>query len=131
MNRITINQTGFAEIDRQHAQLLACLTELKAFVGGKYEFAAVFTAVQTLIDYTKQHFAYEEDFLAKCAYPDLDQHIAEHQTLIDNVRHQWNQIELGDTDIAEDVVETIESWIVDHINVEDSEFAKFVQTAPK
>lgn len=125
--QIKLLETGLADIDDQHAQLLACLDELKAFVGGKYEFAATFTAVQTLLGYTEQHFTYEEDLLRRCDYPELEEHINEHARLITEVRHQWARIEQGDADIAREVVETIERWIVDHINSEDVEYAKFIQ----
>jgi len=123
---ISILKTGIPDIDRQHEQLLTCLGELKEFVGGKYEFAAAFTAVQALFDYTERHFAYEEGLLTRCCYPHLDEHISEHNSLIENVRRQWDRIELGYSDIAREVVETIERWIVEHINAEDIEYAKFV-----
>jgi len=123
---IVLLKTGISDIDRQHAQLLIYLRDLKEFVGGKYEFAAAFTAVNALLDYTQQHFAYEEGLLLRYGYPRLEEHIAEHMTLIENVRRQWDKIEQGYSDIALEVVETIERWIVEHINAEDIEYAKFL-----
>lgn len=121
-----IAKTGHAEIDRQHAQLVACLDELRGFVNGSYSFAAGFTAIQALIDYTETHFAYEEDLLRRWAYPALDEHIDQHRSLVAEVRSQWDRVEQEGADIAREVVETIERWVVEHINGADVAFAEFV-----
>jgi len=125
---ISILKTGHAEIDRQHAELLACLAGVKEFVGGHYAFSAGFTAIQTLINYTEDHFAYEEDLLRQWGYPELDIHIEHHQSLVAEVRRQWERIELEGADIAREVVETIERWITDHINIEDLKFSELVRS---
>lgn len=122
---IVISKTGIDEIDRQHAQLLTCMEDLMAFVGGRYEFAAVFTAVQVLLDYVQQHFTYEENLLRSWDYPDLDKHIAGHQAIEADVRHLWVQLESGDETVTEELVQTIRQWILKHINEEDIEYAKF------
>lgn len=122
---IVISKTGIDEIDRQHAQLLRCLDDLMEFVGGRYEFAAVFTAIQVLLEYVQQHFAYEENLLKSWDYPDLDKHIAGHQAIEADVRHLWVQLESGDETVTEKLVQTIRQWILKHINEEDIEYAKF------
>jgi hemerythrin len=121
-----ILQTGIAEIDRQHAQLVKCLDELSVFVGGNFEFSASLTALTTLIDYTRDHFAFEESVLASCHYPLLAEHIAEHNTITANAEALWLEVEAGN-EIGEQLVPTIRKWIVDHINAEDIQFANFIR----
>jgi hemerythrin len=123
---IVISKTGVAEIDRQHAQLVKCLDELSVFVGGNFEFSASLTALTTLMDYTREHFAYEEGVLADSGYPLLDEHKAEHQLITANAEALWKEIEVGN-EICEQLVLTIRKWIVDHINSEDVQFAKFIE----
>lgn len=126
---IVISKTGIAEIDRQHSQLVKCLDELSVFVGGNFEFSASLTALTTLIDYTNEHFTYEESVLADSGYPLLDEHKAEHQAITANAEALWNEIEAGN-EIGEQLVMTIRKWIVDHINAEDVLFAKIYSDAP-
>lgn len=126
---ISILKTGHAEIDRQHAELLVCLAGVKEFVGGHYAFSAGFTAIQALIAYTEDHFAFEEDLLRMWGYPDLDAHIEQQKSLVAEVRRQWKRVELEGADIAREVVETIERWITDHINIEDFKFSRGVRPA--
>ena len=124
-----ISKTGVAEIDRQHARLVKCLDELSVFVGGNFEFSASLTALTTLIDYTREHFAFEEGLLAECNFPLLDEHIAELQTITANAEALWKTVEAGN-EIGEQLVLTIRRWIVDHINAEDIQFAKFINANP-
>uniref|UniRef100_Q47FH3 Hemerythrin HHE cation binding region n=1 Tax=Dechloromonas aromatica (strain RCB) TaxID=159087 RepID=Q47FH3_DECAR len=126
---ISILKTGHAEIDRQHAELLICLAGVKEFVGGQYAFSAGFTAIQALIGYTEDHFAFEEGLLRQWDYPDLDAHVEQHKSLVAEVRRQWGRVEQEGADIAREVVETIEGWITDHINVEDRKFSGVVRSA--
>jgi len=126
---IVVSLTGVAEIDAQHAQLVKCLDDLMEFVGGIFEFSAVFTAIQALLDYTQQHFAYEEQLMSDWGYPLLNQHIDEHGAIESDVRALWAKVEAGDEVLAEQLVLTIRTWIVDHINAEDIEFAKFRETS--
>lgn len=123
--QLTIKPTGIREIDDQHAQLMKCLADLNAFVGGSYEFAAVFTTTRALIDYVRLHFAYEEKLLRSWNYPGIDEHIAEHRTLEADVQNLWAQVESGDETLGGGLVTTIQNWIVNHINGEDIQYAKF------
>ncbi len=124
-----ILKTGIAEIDRQHTQLIKCLDELSVFVGGNFEFSASLTALTTLIDYTRDHFAFEESVLASCNFPLLDEHIAEHKTITAHAEALWQEVEAGN-EIGEQLVPTIRKWIVDHINAEDIQFANFIRENP-
>lgn len=124
---LVVLETGITEIDRQHGQLVKCLDDLNGFIGGHYELAAVFTAVQALLDYVQNHFAYEEDLLASWDYPYLDKHIAEHRAIEADVGHLWVQLESGVEDVTETLVATIRRWVIEHINQEDIEFGLWRQ----
>jgi hemerythrin len=130
-DNILLLRTGIAEIDVQHAGLVKCLDDLVSFIGGPYEFSAGFTAIQELLEYVKKHFAFEEELLAAHDYPLLDEHIAEHQAIASEVQKCWAGFEQGFDDISQQLVVTIRKWILDHINAEDIEYAKFLGTSPK
>lgn len=122
---IPLSKTGIDEIDRQHTQLIKCLDDLLKFVDTDYSYSASLTAIVALMNYTKEHFAYEEKLLAECAYPLLDKHIDEHKVISDDVMQYWSQIEAG-AEIGKELVHAIRHWIIDHINAEDMEFADYL-----
>lgn len=123
---LAIRKLGHPELDQQHAQLLLCLENLREFVDGSYSFSAGFSGIQTLLAYTEEHFAYEENLLRQWGYPKLDEHIVQHESLINEVRQQWERVEREGEDIAREIIETIESWIVAHINGSDFEFKAII-----
>lgn len=123
--QVVVPLTGIEEIDQQHTQLVKCLDDLQDYIGGPYGFAAAFTALNTLLDYTRFHFAFEEQLLGQWNYPHLDNHIAEHKAIADDVAALWDGIEAG-REIDEKMVQTIRGWILDHIKAEDLQYANFL-----
>ena len=103
------------------------LDDLQQFSGGTYGFAAAFTVLNTLMEYVRSHFEFEEQFLANCNYPHLEEHKAEHQILAADVTRLWAEIEAGHN-VEAKLVAMIRGWILDHINAEDIQYAKFFGT---
>lgn len=121
---IAISLMGIDQIDRQHAQLIKSLDDLLGYVDGSYGFAATLTALSTLLEYTRQHFADEEALLADWGYPWLREHTAEHAAIAADVEQAWKDLESG-RDLDERIVATLRKLIVDHINAEDIQYADF------
>ena len=121
---IVLALTGHREIDEQHARLVQCLDELQEHVGGRYDFAASLNALTVLFDYTREHFAFEEELLARWQYPRLSEHVAEHQAIIADLVAIWKDAESGH-EVGERLLSTIRQWVIDHINGEDAQFAEY------
>lgn len=121
-------KTGIAEIDRQHGQLREYLDEFLVFANGAFEFSAMFTALQRLLEYTDWHFAYEEQLLSSWGYPQHECHSTEHRALTDKVRELWRRFEAGEALEADVVIKMITEWIIGHINEEDAEYAEFARS---
>src|SRR6476661_9169262 len=76
---------GVPEIDAQHKKLIELINELfKAMRvgGGDHIMAKLF---DSLLKYTQQHFAFEENLMRKGRYSGLEAHIEEHRKLISQV----------------------------------------------
>jgi len=125
---VQLTRTGIQEIDEQHAQLVACLDELRESVGGTGAATAAQKALDTLFDYTRRHFAFEEELLAQLQYPYLADHIAGHQTLIADLAKLGNEVASG-KEIGEQLVLTLRVWILNHINSEDMKYARYLVEA--
>ena len=120
---------GILEIDLQHKQLIACLDRLEHWIGKDNGFPAAIDAMQTLRAYTASHFSYEEAFLRGCGYPRLGQHIQEHRSICAELDRQ-SQLILTGSDVSLELVQLIRGWIIDHIGVEDLEYAAFFANKP-
>ena len=126
---VVVPLTGIEEIDQQHRQMVKNQDDLQDYLGSSYSFAAVFTALNTLMDYTRFHFTFEEQLLAQWNYPHLENHVAEHKLIADNVAALWDKIEAGQ-EIDDQMVHTIRGWILEHIKAEDLQYAGFLSGAP-
>lgn len=123
MQEIQLRPTGIQEIDRQHHQLVDALQAFLEAVQRGYRHGATFNALEAVFTYARTHFAYEEAFLAANNYPKLQQHIQEHQAIVAQLNRLQADVEKGD-DIVEQLAETIQSWILEHIHVEDMEYSR-------
>lgn len=111
---------GIAEIDSQHHQLFVLLAKLEENTGRRYTFEAARDALNQLTNYANVHFAIEESLMRMLGYPDLVPHIAEHrafrQKLTEFQRHML------DADIATQLHDFIDAWLVNHIDITDRRY---------
>src|SRR4051812_12864006 len=69
-----------ASMDTQHARIDFMIEELAGMLGfSAQEKTSLFHSV---VQYTKLHFADEEQFMKSCGYPEIHFHEAEHAQLI-------------------------------------------------
>jgi hemerythrin len=115
---------GIAEIDAQHRQLLTILARLEQNSGKGYSYEAAREALSQLTTYAGVHFAIEESLMRMHRYPDLAAHVGEHQRL----RRQLEafQQRLLDADIATQLHQFIQSWLVNHIDVTDRKYVPYL-----
>jgi hemerythrin len=87
-----------------------------------------------LKDYADEHFRDEEVFMAKHKYPALSEHKKLHKDFIEKLdwlKDQFNVSNVGTQEMADDVLEMTQDWLVDHITEEDTKYAKFIMAASK
>jgi hemerythrin-like metal-binding protein len=122
-------RTGIPDIDEQHARLVACLERLERFSRDGHDFAASLDAMSVALTYTKEHFADEEKLLKERNYPDLEEHIQKHEAITADMNSLWAEIESGE-DVGVRLIDKMKEWIVDHIDVDDARYARYLGTAP-
>jgi len=77
----------------------------------------------TFLDsYTKNHFADEERNFAQTHYPEETQHKALHKKLLDQVTELIGKFNAGEPLIAQDVINFLQDWLVNHIKGTDKKY---------
>lgn len=113
-------ETGDAEIDRQHRQLLTLANLLFDAVAEGRDDAILKQAFDALLLYTHQHFEDEERFFAAIGSTQLERHRDEHKQLADEVRDLWMEDAVGFVDGMGRSLETwVELRLVPHMMEED------------
>ncbi|MDO4248108.1 MAG: bacteriohemerythrin [Neisseria sp.] len=118
-------ELGIEEIDRQHQQLVECINDLHE-AHHNHNREAVGSALDALIQYTVEHFAYEEEILRQSDYPLLTAHARVHQHFVDKVNTFKGRFNNGD-DIGQELLDLMEGWLFMHIRRNDHGYAEHVK----
>lgn len=115
---------GIASIDKEHQKLVGLLNEFYDAVQsgkGKESLAGVLAA---LIDYTKMHFANEEQLFAKTAYPDAVAHKKAHDDLIRQVLAIQEKYSKGaNATLPSETLNFLKNWLLTHIQGTDKKYS--------
>ncbi len=86
-------------------------------------------SVAFLRDYASRHFQAEEGFMAKHAYPHLDQHKKLHTEFLEVLDSLVDELELfgPSQHLADRALEISQDWLINHIIEEDSRYAHYIQ----
>jgi hemerythrin-like metal-binding protein len=72
-----------------------------------------------LIQYTHQHFGREERFWKSRGYSEWSEHKDEHQEMIRQIGIYTGCFALGDGMLAENVMEFLRDWLINHMQRSD------------
>lgn len=118
--------TGDAVIDDQHRSLFELLDQLRLAADEQRTMLAAY-AITRLKHYVREHFQTEEDVMRRCHYPQLDEHIGEHEKFRNKlVEFQGKAVLL---DISAEMVDFLIDWLVNHVTKSDMRFVPYLATA--
>lgn len=107
---------GVPSIDEQHLKMVSLLNQIHDGMMSGKEKAVLGRILQALIEYTRMHFAYEEELLTRSGYPDSAAHQKEHADLLQQIRTIRQQCEVdGSNVVTIPVMSFLENWTMNHI----------------
>lgn len=109
--------TGVREIDDQHRRLVGYINELQG--AGAQVHGNLSRVLESAIDYTLYHFAFEEALMESKGYPLLDAHKKVHDTFAQELRALKAQFTAGAM-TADHLREALARWLFDHISRADT-----------
>lgn len=117
---------NIAEIDRQHQNLFALFNELYEAMQEGHGNDVVGHVLDSVLDYTNYHFAYEEKLLGQYGYPDEAPHRAEHAKLGEQARLLVQKLQAGQNHVAMATLKFLCDWLNNHILGSDRKYAAFL-----
>ncbi|KJY81988.1 chemotaxis protein [Vibrio galatheae] len=114
---------GLDEINRQHRALLHLINELYHLLKHNYGLSSIKRVVQGLIDYTANHFSYEETLFQQIEYTQTKQHMDSHHHLVQQVLAFQRRVEQGE-DIGDELMGFLKNWLSNHIMKEDKAYVE-------
>ena len=115
---------GVKSIDDQHQRLFQLVNAL--FQGVRNMNQEVISGVlQELVQYTVNHFAYEERLFKEHGYPSEEAHVEQHRRLVAQVGAFAKEFSKGESMVDFRLLNFLRNWLKGHIQVEDIKYSKF------
>jgi hemerythrin-like metal-binding protein len=115
-------ELGVRALDSQHKYLVHLLNHAHEISQRKYTLEELVDILRELIDYTYDHFDYEEVFMMVKKYEYIVEHQAQHEIFRKKIREFIGKITIeGQTNFLQEVVDFIAHWIKTHIKHVDSQ----------
>lgn len=111
---------GIPAVDHEHQELIDLVNRLQETLAGGSAVDAVEQKFGDLFRAISAHFALEERFMREHGYDQTDQHKADHERLLDELRDLMDDYREGGSDPAGRMSEGITAWFVNHFKTHDA-----------
>ncbi len=115
-------------MDDEHKVLIAKMNRTYDLVARQAAQSECLEALDDFIAYTSTHFADEEKFMQRMAYPQFDMHRSLHQSLIGNLEQFREEMRKGAL-VERELFEFLARWLKGHIVGVDKSYASFSRSA--
>ncbi len=117
---------GIQSIDDQHKKLVDYVNQLhEGMLSGKGA-DLMGPILQGLVEYTVNHFKYEEGIFSTHGYADAVAHKAEHDKLIQQVGDFHGKFKAGSATISTELMNFLKNWLMAHILGSDKKYVPFL-----
>ncbi len=109
-------------IDEEHKEFIDIINKVivtKEHNGNPGEVREV---LYKMIKYALKHFATEETYMKKFNFPEYQLHRNEHLDFTDQTVANLNKVVMGDYLIANEILEYLKRWLVNHIQETDRKY---------
>ncbi len=113
-------------IDNQHQKLIKLINDLHEAMEYRSDSSILDTIMKELSDYTFYHFSFEEEYLIKNEYPDIEEHRRLHEGLVKDVHDTFVRIAEGNKDMVQDIYLFLSQWLINHILKEDYKYYEYI-----
>lgn len=120
--------TGFEDIDDQHRRMVDYINALyEAKQTDDKE--GIEREFQNLIDYTVEHFSYEEMMLEEAQYRLLEPHRKVHKNFVTKMNTYQARYHNGDVEALDELINLLEGWLFRHIRINDHGYIESVKAS--
>lgn len=119
---------GVDQIDNDHRQLLGLVNRLYRFMKTKASPQDIDKAFQELQEYTRTHFAAEEQIMQDMSYAKYDEHKKAHDAFCQRVEDMYARYKSGEMSGEVDLTGLLGNWWVNHILSFDKELAQAIKS---
>lgn len=118
-------ELGIAKIDEQHRWLVDRVNALHDELGKPAPSRQTLGDIlESLVDYTMNHFIVEEDIFKRHGYPQTDAHLGEHNEFTGKIIVLLDQFHDG-AEVGDETMALLKDWLTHHILIVDKAYVPF------
>jgi hemerythrin len=122
---------GIEQFDDHHKHLVKLLNDTyDMYLPGRQAEGKVGHMLQSLAEYARYHFDMEENWMFDHGYPEMKEHISDHQEFIAKVAGFQKSLEQGTQGLPVDIISFLRVWLLAHISSIDSKCGAFFREMP-
>ena len=114
-------EIGIASVDHEHRQLIAMINEVLGALpedGAQQRVADSLGEIHARI---AAHFALEEKIMRNLGYDEFDDHKADHERLLDDIRDIMDEVDSGAyRNYQRDLAARLDAWFTEHFKTKDA-----------
>lgn len=122
--RLRTFDSGVEQLDEQHLGIRDAILKLQKDLRAGLRDRALVDALDSLLQRMKEHFYDEEAHLERIGFPDVQQHMEEHDQFRIQVAQLRDRVDTGDAAVALELSTFLYNWFKNHTLQEDSAFSK-------
>jgi hemerythrin-like metal-binding protein len=115
---------GLSIIDKEHKELIRIMNTAIEAKQHNDNIDEILILLKQLTDYALKHFSTEEFYMAKFKYSEFQYHQEEHHNFSNKAIAYCNRVIEGDNHIANEILEYLKQWLVDHIQKTDKKYVE-------
>ncbi|MBF0284394.1 MAG: bacteriohemerythrin [Magnetococcales bacterium] len=119
--------TGIDFVDRDHKVLVEMVNQLHAAMKEGQGVEAIGKILDGFVEYTRTHFAREEEVFARHGYPEFTEHKGKHDRLVATLGQLAAQFRQGQFTVGIDLLSIAKVWLVEHIMKTDQCYVPFMK----
>ncbi len=117
---------GIQRLDQHHKTMVAMVNELHDAMKVGQGRKVVGEIVQRLANYTRSHFAAEEQLFDLHGYPEAKLHREEHNALVAKVDQWQRDLAAGRPAVTFEVANSLRDWLLHHILESDKKYGPYL-----
>ena len=132
MTRVSGPVLGFPEFDAPHAEMLSLADDVAAAARSRQARQAT-TFLDQLIEATALHFAYEEEWMDRTAYPDRVPHRTAHDLFLQDLHVSGQEIRASGITprVLDWATGRLQHWLRFHMEKNDRPLARHLERATR
>ncbi len=111
---------GVPAIDHEHRELIELINELYRHARSGDSPHAIGDFLGEIFARISAHFALEEKLMREKNYDEYDEHKADHEVLLDEIRDLMDEFEDGTLGGENELFERLDAWFGEHFQTKDA-----------